>query len=130
MRRRSPDLAGDDSSVTAGLYDRQTAVYDISARTVYLPDGTTLEAHSGYHEFLDDTRYARVRNRGVTPPDIYNLEPRERLFHGVQALRLIPVDGQGIRTQRPARPHLHARPERRLQRLRVVQGLRRIPQRL
>jgi hypothetical protein len=85
-------LVGDDSNVTAGLYDRQTAVYDISARTVYLPDGTTLEAHSGYHEFLDDTRYARVRNRGVTPPDIYNLEPRERLFHGVQALRLIPVD--------------------------------------
>src|SRR5579871_2079457 len=28
-------------------YDRYTAVYDISARAVYLPDGTKLEAHSG-----------------------------------------------------------------------------------
>ena len=27
--------------------DGQTAIYDITARTVYLPDGTKLEAHSG-----------------------------------------------------------------------------------
>ena len=26
------------------------------------------------------------------PPDVYNLRPREHLFHGVAALRLIPVD--------------------------------------
>ena len=29
--------------------------------------------------------------RGPTPPHVYELEPREASFHGVQALRLIPV---------------------------------------
>ena len=85
-------LIGDDATVTTGLYDRQTAVYDISAHAVYLPNGTILEAHSGYHELLDDPRSASARSCGVTPPDIYNLELRERPFHGVRALRLIPVD--------------------------------------
>lgn len=32
--------------------------------------------------------------RGATPPDIYDLELRESLFHGVRALRLIPEDQQ------------------------------------
>ena len=36
------------ASAPGSGYDRYTAVYDISARTVYLPDGTRLEAHSGY----------------------------------------------------------------------------------
>jgi hypothetical protein len=89
-------LIGDDATVTTGLYDRQTAVYDISAHAVYLPNGTILEAHSGYHELLDDPRSASARSRGVTPPDIYNLELRERPFHGVQALRLIPVDDSKV----------------------------------
>ena len=89
-------LIGDDATVTTGLYDRQTAVYDISAHAVYLPNGTILEAHSGYHELLDDPRSASARSRGVTPPDIYNLELRERPFHGVQALRLIPVDNSKV----------------------------------
>jgi hypothetical protein len=30
--------------------------------------------------------------RGVTPPNIYNLELREQPFHGVRALRMIPQD--------------------------------------
>ena len=34
--------------------DEWTAVYDISARTVYMPDGTKLEAHSGFGKSLDD----------------------------------------------------------------------------
>jgi hypothetical protein len=72
-------------------YDRYTAVYDISARTVYLPDGTRLEAHSGLGDALDDPRYVSERMRGPTPPNVYELEPREASFHGVQALRLIPV---------------------------------------
>ncbi len=84
--------ASDSGGVTAGLYDRQTAVYDISAHKVYLPDGTTLEAHSGLGPRLDDPRYVDERSRGATPPDIYDLRPRETLFHGVQALRLIPED--------------------------------------
>ncbi len=36
---QNPALGG-----TQPLYDRSTAVYDISARTVYLPDGTPREA--------------------------------------------------------------------------------------
>lgn len=71
----------------------RTAVYDISARMVYLPDGTRLEAHSGLGSLLDDPRYAHVRMRGVTPPHLYALTPREALFHGVEALRLNPVGG-------------------------------------
>ena len=75
-----------------GLYDHSTAVYDITAHKVYLPDGTTLEAHSGLGPLLDDPRHADVKMRGVTPPAVYDLQPREALFHGVQALRLIPED--------------------------------------
>ena len=75
-------------------YDKQTAVYDISARAVYLPDGTKLEAHSGLGSKLDDVRYPNVRMQGVTPPHIYELTPREALFHGVPALRLNPIGGE------------------------------------
>jgi hypothetical protein len=76
-------------------YDRQTAVYDISAHTVYLPDGTRLEAHSGLGSKLDDPRSSHQRMVGVTPPHIYELKPREALFHGVPALRLTPIGGEG-----------------------------------
>ena len=61
---------------------------------VYLPDGTKLEAHSGLGYRLDDPRSASVRMRGVTPPHLYELTPREALFHGVPALRLNPVGGE------------------------------------
>ena len=76
----------------AGRYGAQTAVYDISAHTVYLPDGRRLEAHSGYGDLLDDPNHADVRMRGVTPPDVYDLSEREAPFHGVRALRLTPLD--------------------------------------
>jgi hypothetical protein len=75
-------------------YDRDTAVYDITAHMVYLPDGTRLEAHSGLGSNLDDPHSARIRMRGVTPPHIYELKPREALFHGVPALRLTPIGGE------------------------------------
>lgn len=80
----------------APRYDRFTAVYDVAAHTVYMPDGSRLEAHSGLGNMLDDPRYVNERNRGATPPNLYELEPREQLFHGVQALRLKPVGGGGI----------------------------------
>jgi hypothetical protein len=80
--------------VAATRYDRWTAVYDISARTVYMPDGTQLEAHSGLGSLLDDPSHADEKMRGVTPPNIYDLELREELFHGVRALRMIPEDEQ------------------------------------
>ena len=77
-------------------YDHYTAVYDISARVVYLPDGTRLEAHSGLGAALDDPRYVNVRAKGPTPPHVYELTLREGSFHGVQALRLNPVGDGGI----------------------------------
>ncbi|WP_246728885.1 DUF2778 domain-containing protein [Methylosinus sp. RM1] len=76
-------------------YDNQTAVYDISGHTVYLPDGTRLEAHSGLGDKFDDPRFAHVRMRGVTPPHTYDLTFRERPFHGVRAIRLTPIGGEG-----------------------------------
>ena len=83
---------GTSHNPALGLYDRNTAVYDITAHKVYLPDGTALEAHSGLGPYLDDPRHADAKNRGVTPPTVYDLQPREALFHGVEALRLIPED--------------------------------------
>jgi Protein of unknown function (DUF2778) len=86
---QNPALGG-----TQPVYDRSTAVYDISARTVYLPDGTRLEAHSGLGSKLDDPRYVHVKMQGATPPHVYELTPREALFHGVPALRLTPIGGE------------------------------------
>ena len=88
-------LAPAPSSLTS-RFDRYTAVYDLTAHTVYLPNGTRLEAHSGYGDRLDDPRHVSERNRGATPPNVYELEPREAIFHGVQALRLKPVGGGDV----------------------------------
>jgi hypothetical protein len=84
-RRDANSLPGPDS---------HTAVYDIQAHTVYLPDGDTLEAHSGLGRRLDDPRYVSEKNRGPTPPNVYDLVLRSEPFHGVRALRLNPV-GEG-----------------------------------
>ncbi|ARN80288.1 DUF2778 domain-containing protein [Methylocystis bryophila] len=73
--------------------DRFTAVYDISAGAVYLPDGRKLEAHSGLGESFDNPSQVHTRMRGPTPPALYSLTPREALFHGVAALRLTPISG-------------------------------------
>ena len=73
--------------------DGRTAIYDITARTVYLPSGRRLEAHSGLGSYMDNPRHVHLRMRGATPPNIYKLTLRERLFHGVRAIRLNPVDG-------------------------------------
>jgi hypothetical protein len=82
--RAGPDLA------SLG-YDSTTAVYDISARAVYMPNGAKLEAHSGFGSLMDDPGHVSERMVGATPPNVYELKPREHLFHGVQALRMIPV---------------------------------------
>jgi len=87
-RSQNPMMGG------APPYDRQTAVYDIAAKMVYLPDGTRLEAHSGLGSKMDDPKSSHVRMQGVTPPHIYELKPRETLFHGVPALRLTPLGGE------------------------------------
>lgn len=95
----APDggVTSDGESLTLGRipqYDQYTAVYDISARTVYMPNGTKLEAHSGLGKMLDDPRSADRKMRGVTPPHTYDLSLRERPFHGVEAIRLKPVGGE------------------------------------
>jgi hypothetical protein len=95
----APDggVTSSGESLTLGRipqYDQYTAVYDITGHTVYLPDGTKLEAHSGLGSMLDDPRYANRRMRGVTPPHTYDLSLRESLFHGVEAIRLNPVGGE------------------------------------
>lgn len=68
----------------------RTAIYDIGARIVYLPNGEKLEAHSGLGQFMDDPKHVRLRMRGVTPPNTYKLTMREALFHGVEAIRMTP----------------------------------------
>jgi len=70
----------------------RTAIYDISAHAVFLPSGERLEAHSGLGHRLDDPRYITAKNRGPTPPNVYDLVLRKGRFHGVQAIRLVPVD--------------------------------------
>jgi hypothetical protein len=72
--------------------DSRIAIYDIAAHTVYMPNGERLEAHSGLGERLDNPRYVNVKMKGPTPPNVYKLSMRERVFHGVRAIRLTPID--------------------------------------
>jgi hypothetical protein len=93
----APDDAGLGRPVNvAARYDSSTAVYDISAKVVYMPDGRRLEAHSGLGTYLDDPHHVDVRMRGATPPTIYDLSMRDGLFHGVRALRLTPEDDSKV----------------------------------
>lgn len=71
-----------------------TAVYDISAQVVYMPDGSKLEAHSGIGAMADNPRYVHVKMKGPTPPGTYNLVMREKRFHGVEAVRMLPANGK------------------------------------
>jgi hypothetical protein len=86
---RTSEESGD--SFLLRRFDVATAVYDIAAHTVYLPNGRRLEAHSGLGARLDDPRYVHEPMRGATPPSTYAITLRENPFHGVRALRLIPV---------------------------------------
>jgi hypothetical protein len=70
----------------------RTAIYDIAAHVVYLPNGRRLEAHSGLGRGKDDPRFVTMKNRGPAPPNVYDLALRKPLFHGVRAIRLIPAD--------------------------------------
>jgi hypothetical protein len=96
--QRAADKASFDTAQlnSFSTIDAETAVYDIAAHTVYLPNGVQLEAHSGLGERLDDPRYVHEHMRGATPPSVYELTFREKPFHGVRALRLVPVGAGNI----------------------------------
>jgi Tlde1 domain len=85
-------LVPKDSQSPADIDTTRTAIYDITSRTVYLPNGRRLEAHSGLGRHMDNPRYVSLKNTGPTPPNVYDLKMRESLFHGVRAIRLIPQD--------------------------------------
>jgi hypothetical protein len=87
---RDAQLAYNNPDLPSGP-DSHTAIYDIVAHTVYLPNGERLEAHSGLGGLLDDPRHIFEKGRGATPPNVYDLTLRHPLFHGVQAIRLNPV---------------------------------------
>jgi hypothetical protein len=89
----SGSMRGSAQQMPMGYADGRTAVYDISAKTVFMPNGEKLEAHSGLGDLLDDPNRVHVKNRGATPPNVYDLTLRESLFHGVRALRLNPLNG-------------------------------------
>jgi hypothetical protein len=74
----------------------KTAYYDITAKIVYMPNGERLEAHSGLGRYMDDPSHFKLKMRGVTPPNTYRLRERERLFHGVRAILLIPEDEKAM----------------------------------
>jgi len=90
-RKRVATAEASKDSISPVDNDSRTAIYDITARTVYLPNGRRLEAHSGFGSYMDDARYVNLKRQGPTPPNTYKLVMREESFHGVRAIRLIPV---------------------------------------
>ncbi len=91
---KADDEAGSAAPSVAALQGGDgVAIYDIARGRVYLPNGETLEAHSGIGPMRDNPAFVSRRNRGPTPPHIYDLTLRERPFLGVQAIRLTPVGG-------------------------------------
>src|SRR6516165_706630 len=94
-RKRVATAEASKDSISPPYDDSRTAIYDIAARTVYLPNGRRLEAHSGLGDHMDDAHYVNLKRQGPTPPNTYKLVMREEPFHGVRAIRLVPVgDGK------------------------------------
>ena len=90
-KKRVATAEASKHSISPADDDSRTAIYDIAARTVYLPNGRRLEAHSGLGSHMDDARYVHLKQLGPTPPNSYKLVMREEPFHGVRAIRLVPV---------------------------------------
>jgi hypothetical protein len=83
----------DKAAKTVLAANPTAALYDITKHVVYLPDGDKLEAHSGYGKSMDDPASVARKDIGVTPPNVYAVTFREKLFHGVRALRMKPIGG-------------------------------------
>ena len=89
LKRMTPRFAYNNPDVHP-TPDGHTAVYDIEAHMVYMPNGERLEAHSGLGNRMDDPRFVSDKGKGATPPNVYDLALRGERFHGVQAIRLNP----------------------------------------
>ncbi|WP_081174170.1 DUF2778 domain-containing protein [Rhizobium rhizosphaerae] len=90
-----PDAPIDDEPpIRSPMLGRKgVAIYDISAGRVHMPNGEVLEAHSGIGKMRDNPDFVHVPMRGPTPPGTYKVTMREAKFHGVEAVRLTPMDG-------------------------------------
>ena len=107
--------------------DGRTAIYDIAARAVYLPDGRRLEAHSGLGSFRDDPRHAHVRS-AARPRRMSTISLcGSDCLHGVHAIRLTPVDESRMFGRDGILSILHARP-RPVERMCGLQKLSRVPE--
>ena len=71
--------------------DGCTAIYDITARTVYLPSGRRLQAHSSFGDLMDTPRHVNVRMRGSTPPNVYISRCASDCFMGFARSASIPL---------------------------------------
>ena len=91
---KADDEAGASPSVEDLQREAGIAIYDIERGKVYLPNGETLEAHSGIGRMRDNPAFVSRRNSGPTPPHIYDLKLRESRFLGVEAIRLTPAGGE------------------------------------
>src|SRR5262249_24596818 len=83
LSKAMPPVAASREDILAS-HGPKTAIYDVSAKIVYLPNGEKLEAHSGLGEHMDSLRSVTLRMKGITPPNVYELTEREKLFHGVR----------------------------------------------
>lgn len=90
------NLLGRDDASRLLSGRRGIAIYDIASATVRLPNGERLEAHSGLAHRQDNPAYVREKNRGPTPPNVYDMRMREALFHGTEAIRLTPRDQKKV----------------------------------
>lgn len=78
------------SDQIGAVLSNKTAVYSIADQALLLPNGERLEAHSGLGHLKDNPKFSRVKNRGVTPPNVYKLSHLGFLFYGTRALRMSP----------------------------------------
>jgi hypothetical protein len=95
-KKRVATAEASKDSISPVEHDSRTAIYDITARIVYMPNGRRLEAHSGLGSQMDDARYVHLKRQGPTPPNTYKLVMREEPFHGVRAIRLVPVGDRNM----------------------------------
>src|SRR6266436_8051082 len=84
----------------AEFWRQRLFAFELRRRDTHLGLGakilvTLLEAHSGLGSHMDDARDVNLKGQGPTPPNTYKLVMREEPFHGVRAIRLVPVgDGK------------------------------------